>query len=281
MKKIVKVVAFVFIMATMLSFAMAADPQEITASNNWSISSADYSGSFDTAEFKIHTSKEIWNDWCPIFLKVTTDGVDTYYVWAGAQVNWAVTVGYEDPDCEDNLVVPAGGDASTLKKKDGTAVENYKWATIATDATETISVDLKKASEWKITFYSPAWTDDTLDPVQDDPDGTTKDLASQQIDGFDSISEPYVVKVLAATLKGDSDVTVIEDAAAEEPKDSAETTPEPTAAPATDTKTETKNETKTTTTDKATKTGDATSVAVLAVVALISLAGVVVTRKHA
>ena len=65
--------------------------------------------------------------------------------------------------------------------------------------------------------------------------------------------------------------------------DSADTKTEPTAeataTPAADTKTKTETKTETKTTDNATKTGDATSVAVLAVVAVLAMAGVVYTSK--
>jgi hypothetical protein len=158
----------------------------ITADNNFSISSQDY-GNAPIADLSLYFSSDAWNEWCQGVILVETDDVITYYLLKGKQANWNCTI-YEDED-DNQIVIPCAEDASLGKNQ--TSVEHYVVVDVAgAGKDQTVTVDLANANNWRITFYSLAWSN--FDGTADDLDGTSMDLSSY--------SDPFVYAFKGMTL---------------------------------------------------------------------------------
>lgn len=211
----------------------------------------------------LHFSKDIWNAWCPAVVKLTKDGVDTYYVFAGDQVGWDVTVAYaenEEGKLVSALVVPAKGDLEGYKGE--TEVANVgEWVVVNAGQSLDYTFDVSDAFTWSIQFMSPAWADESTVSATD-ADGTAKELPTAGEDGT-AYTEVYVYVI-----------GKVDDSSAVEPAPNGDAEPTPTEKPADDKKADTKTD------STSPKTADGTSVAILSLVSILALAGVVVTKKN-
>jgi hypothetical protein len=255
--------------------------EEITADNNYSISSEDY-GAASSADLDLYFSKDVWNDWCQGLIVVEADDVTTYYLLKGAQANWNLTIA-EDED-GNKTVVPSATDATIAK--DETAVENFVIVDIAGAGQEqTVSVDLANAENWKITFYSPAWNNG--DGTAEDIDGTSQDLSGYAenyvygvnkitVNPADASSEPSVeTPSTNDSVATPSDADAADDNNADNNADNSSNDGSISDNNNTDGNTAGAG----TSTTSSPKTGDATPVAAMAILAVVSLAGVVITKK--
>lgn len=234
------------------------EPIKVDATKNFTDGSKNYSDvKVGNYTVPLHFSKDLWNSWCPAVVKLTKDGVDTYYVFAGDQVGWDVTVAYaenEKGNLVSALVVPAKGDLEGYKGE--TEVANVgEWVVVKPGQSLDYTFDVSDAFTWSIQFMCPAWAEDDSQSVAD-ADGTAKELPTAGEDGT-AYSEVYVYVI-----------GKVADSSAVEPAPNGDT-------PATDDK---KADTKTDSTSP--KTADGTSVAILSLVSILALAGVVVTKKN-
>jgi len=236
-------------------------PIEITASNNFQLTEKDFSeikvGNLSTS---LHFSKDIWNPWCPAFIKVQAGSSTKYYVLAGESVNWDLTVAVDEKG-EGALIIPFDPEKYS---DDVPVVENFEWIKVAPGEDVDLTFEIGGKATWSVTFYSLAWNNN--DATVDDPDGTLKELPVKN-DAGEDITEKYVYTIGIPVAEEEEEPIVDPNG------DKEETTPTPTPTE----KPVEKQENKAT---ESAKTGDATSVAVLSVVALLALAGVVVTKKN-
>ena len=210
MKKFSVVLALVCAMVLVLGSVSAADQTiGVTPSTDLVITQDDYSGDTVSLTFSFDETSA-WNDWCPAAVKVTKDGSDYYYVVAGAQVTWDVSVEYEEIDgtLVGSVISPNSEDSDL----DG------EWISVNAGDVKTLDIDVSDATEWSIRVLCIAWCADDSCTVED-PDGTTKDLTY----GDDNTPTDHVFTL-----------TYSSDAAAEETADdtAAETTADDSAASA-------------------------------------------------
>lgn len=235
------------------------DPEEpiyVDATKNFKDDGKDDISGIGKYTVPLHFSKDIWNDWCPAVVKLTKDGVDTYYVFAGKEVGWDITVEYDEND-KSALIIPAKGDVASYKG-DVPAVNVGDWVDVK--AGESLSYDfpIDGAVDWSITFYSPAWGDGA---TMGNFDGEAKELPTTAEDGT-AYTEVFVYAI------GN-----LPDTSAVEPAPNGDT-------PATDDKKADDKKADTKTDSTSPKTADGTSVAILSLVSILALAGVVVTKKN-
>ena len=143
-------------------------------------------------------------------------------------------------------------------------VENFEWIKVAPGEDVDLTFEIGGKATWSVTFYSLAWIKG--DATVEDPDGTSQELPDKN-DAGEAITEKYVYTIGIPVVEEEEKPIVDPNG------DKEETTPTPTPTE----KPVEKQENKAT---ESAKTGDATSVAVLSVVALLALAGVVVTKKN-
>jgi hypothetical protein len=238
--------------------------EKISADNNYSISSEVY-GAAASADLDLYFSSDVWNDWCQGLIVVEANDTTTYYLLKGASANWNLTIA-EDED-GNKTVVPYAADATVGKGE--TAVDNFVVVDITGAGQEqTVSVDLANAENWKITFYSPAWNNS--DGTADDIDGTSQDLSAN--------TEPYVYAVNKITV---NPATASSTPSEETPaaNDSVTTPSDAEADNNANNDNNSSDDSTGASTTTSPKTGDATPVAAIAILAVVALAGVVVTKK--
>ena len=181
--------------------------QEITPDTNFVISSTDFEETLTKADLKLHFSKENWNDWCPIVVKVTAGDAVKYYALTGQQVNWNISAEIlsldEDGDPYEVVILPQDKDkfiASKDYEEGVTIVPDYEIInTIAAGDDYTLSIpEIGTADDWSIQFICLAWSADGTITVED-PDGAAKleDLTAPLEDGS-AKEEPYVLKLVSA-----------------------------------------------------------------------------------
>ena len=188
----------------------AFEPVKITASSDYVIKSTDYPKNPVKLDLDVQFSDKFWNDWCPCYFKVNYDGKVKYYLLAGDQVTWNVTVGLvSDAEDSDAYIIPVSGswseakgeicvdnyeiiklpavDTYYVKDGDGKQVYDDNNNPVLTDDAFKYSLTIKEIAgcdDWSVEVFCPAWAADNTQ-TKDDIDGTTKDLMKELTDEYD------------------------------------------------------------------------------------------------
>lgn len=181
--------------------------EEITPDSNFSIKSSDFDATYVKAGLNLHFSKDNWNDWCDIAVKVKAGDKTKYYLLEGKQVGWDVTAEIlsldEDGDPYEVIILPQDK-AKFMASKDYeegvTIIPDYEIInTIAAGDDYTLNIpEIGNAEDWQIDILCLCWNTDGS-PSVEDPDGTAKldDLKAPLEDGTEK-TEPWVLKLVSA-----------------------------------------------------------------------------------
>ncbi len=168
MKKFSVLLALVCAMVLVLSSVSAADVKKgISPDSNYEIKKGDIEGDKLDLTFTFDETS-CWNDWCPIAVRVTKDGSDYYYVIAGKEVGWGVSVVYEEIDgaLVGSAINPDGENDDDLQGE---------WIKCGLGESTTLNLDFSDCSDWSVRVLCIAWCADNSCTVED-PDGTNKDM---------------------------------------------------------------------------------------------------------